>query len=261
MLAAQRGQLQRAGVVVPAANRRSGLPLRRRVSANSIQCSAASAAWPDHIANVVRQQPALQLAVSVVAVCQRVIRTARDSFEAAFPKLQNVDSEVRHCLLGSMAHRWGVEAAMAAPPSCDARWCVQRIAPHAHPAAAQSSLALFSTAPLFTFDCEYPQALKAQLSQLSRNMRLMALFVLPLARASTESLTAVYARTFEKAAFGFAKVCGRGVWEGEGGNVAGPGTCGRPDNASRHAAGPSLASARGVDAVAAASSAPLELHC
>lgn len=34
----------------------------------------------------------------------------------------------------------------------------------------------------------------------------MALVVLPLARASSESLTAVYARTFEKAAFGFAKV-------------------------------------------------------
>jgi hypothetical protein len=37
-------------------------------------------------------------------------------------------------------------------------------------------------------------------------MRMMAFLVLPLARASTESLTAVYARTFEKAAFGFAKV-------------------------------------------------------
>lgn len=34
----------------------------------------------------------------------------------------------------------------------------------------------------------------------------MALLALPLARASTESLTAVYARTFEKAAFGFAKM-------------------------------------------------------
>lgn len=37
-------------------------------------------------------------------------------------------------------------------------------------------------------------------------MRLMAVVVLPLARASTETLSAVYARTFEKAAFGFAKV-------------------------------------------------------
>lgn len=37
-------------------------------------------------------------------------------------------------------------------------------------------------------------------------MRVMAI-ILPLARAATnESLSAVYARTFEKAAFGFAKV-------------------------------------------------------
>lgn len=35
---------------------------------------------------------------------------------------------------------------------------------------------------------------------------MMALLALPLARASTESLTAVYSRTFEKAAFGFAKM-------------------------------------------------------
>eukprot|EP00195_Chlamydomonas_chlamydogama_P006628 CAMPEP_0202905152 /NCGR_PEP_ID=MMETSP1392-20130828/32832_1 /ASSEMBLY_ACC=CAM_ASM_000868 /TAXON_ID=225041 /ORGANISM="Chlamydomonas chlamydogama, Strain SAG 11-48b" /LENGTH=175 /DNA_ID=CAMNT_0049593121 /DNA_START=472 /DNA_END=999 /DNA_ORIENTATION=- len=45
-----------------------------------------------------------------------------------------------------------------------------------------------------------------QLKQLSSNMRLLA-FVAPLARAATsESLTAVYARTFERAAFGFAKM-------------------------------------------------------
>jgi hypothetical protein len=42
--------------------------------------------------------------------------------------------------------------------------------------------------------------------QLYRNMRAMAFLVLPLARVSQESLSAVYARTFEKAAFGFAKV-------------------------------------------------------
>ncbi|GBF89893.1 fanciful K+ uptake-b family transporter [Raphidocelis subcapitata] len=42
--------------------------------------------------------------------------------------------------------------------------------------------------------------------QLARGARTMALLALPLARASTESLTAVYARTFEKAAFGFAKM-------------------------------------------------------
>jgi hypothetical protein len=37
-------------------------------------------------------------------------------------------------------------------------------------------------------------------------MRVMAFLVLPLARVSQESLSAVYARTFEKAAFGFAKM-------------------------------------------------------
>lgn len=42
--------------------------------------------------------------------------------------------------------------------------------------------------------------------QLARGARMMALLALPLARASAESLTAVYARTFEKAAFGFAKM-------------------------------------------------------
>lgn len=43
--------------------------------------------------------------------------------------------------------------------------------------------------------------------QLARGAaRAAAVLVLPLARASTESLTAVYARTFEKAAFGFAKM-------------------------------------------------------
>jgi uncharacterized protein YggT (Ycf19 family) len=42
--------------------------------------------------------------------------------------------------------------------------------------------------------------------QLARGARAMAVLALPLARASTESLTAVYARTFEKAAFGFAKM-------------------------------------------------------
>jgi hypothetical protein len=41
---------------------------------------------------------------------------------------------------------------------------------------------------------------------LYRNMRVMAFLVLPLARVSQESLSAVYARTFEKAAFGFAKM-------------------------------------------------------
>ncbi len=50
------------------------------------------------------------------------------------------------------------------------------------------------------------QELKVQLLQLRSNMKVMALVVLPFARAGTESLTAVYTRTFEKAAFGFAKV-------------------------------------------------------
>ncbi|WIA12443.1 hypothetical protein OEZ86_003404 [Tetradesmus obliquus] len=50
------------------------------------------------------------------------------------------------------------------------------------------------------------QEAKQQLMLLYRNMRAMAFLVLPLARVSQESLSAVYARTFEKAAFGFAKM-------------------------------------------------------
>lgn len=50
------------------------------------------------------------------------------------------------------------------------------------------------------------QELRAQLMSLYKNMRVMAFLVLPLARVSQESLSAVYARTFEKAAFGFAKM-------------------------------------------------------
>lgn len=51
-----------------------------------------------------------------------------------------------------------------------------------------------------------PQELRTQLMSLYKNMRVMAFLVLPLARVSQESLSAVYARTFEKAAFGFAKM-------------------------------------------------------
>eukprot|EP00878_Enallax_costatus_P006018 GHUV01006312.1.p1 GENE.GHUV01006312.1~~GHUV01006312.1.p1 ORF type:complete len:243 (+),score=38.56 GHUV01006312.1:947-1675(+) len=50
------------------------------------------------------------------------------------------------------------------------------------------------------------QEMQQQLFQLYRNARMMAFLVLPLARVSQESLSAVYARTFEKAAFGFAKM-------------------------------------------------------
>ncbi|MEW5297876.1 MAG: hypothetical protein WDW38_007066 [Sanguina aurantia] len=44
-----------------------------------------------------------------------------------------------------------------------------------------------------------------QLRDAYRKTRLMA-FMLPLAKVSTESLAVVYARTFERAAFGFAKM-------------------------------------------------------
>ena len=49
------------------------------------------------------------------------------------------------------------------------------------------------------------QDVKHQLKQLSTNARLAA-FIAPFAAASSDSLTAVYTRTFERAAFGFAKV-------------------------------------------------------
>ena len=49
------------------------------------------------------------------------------------------------------------------------------------------------------------QDVKRQLKQISSNARLAA-FIAPFAAASSDSLTAVYTRTFERAAFGFAKV-------------------------------------------------------
>ncbi len=50
------------------------------------------------------------------------------------------------------------------------------------------------------------QDVHEQLCRLKAGVRVLA-FVAPLARAAgSESLTALYARTFERAAFGFAKV-------------------------------------------------------
>eukprot|EP00798_Chlamydomonas_sp_ICE-L_P004997 gene4997-34781_t len=49
------------------------------------------------------------------------------------------------------------------------------------------------------------QGMRGQIKSMAHGMRMLAL-VVPLARVSTESLTAVYARTFERAAFGFAKM-------------------------------------------------------
>ena len=49
------------------------------------------------------------------------------------------------------------------------------------------------------------QDINHQIRQLSTNARLAA-FIAPFAAASSDSLTAVYTRTFERAAFGFAKV-------------------------------------------------------
>jgi uncharacterized protein YggT (Ycf19 family) len=59
------------------------------------------------------------------------------------------------------------------------------------------------------------QDVKHQLKQLSNNARLAA-FIAPFAAASSDSLTAVYTRTFERAAFGFAKVCSEKCQGNEG---------------------------------------------
>lgn len=50
------------------------------------------------------------------------------------------------------------------------------------------------------------RALRRRLTAARFGVRAMAVVALPLARAGAESLSAVYARTFEKAAFGFAKM-------------------------------------------------------
>ncbi len=52
----------------------------------------------------------------------------------------------------------------------------------------------------------HPQDVHVQLQKLKANVSLLAI-IAPLARVGgSESLTALYARTFERAAFGFAKV-------------------------------------------------------
>lgn len=50
------------------------------------------------------------------------------------------------------------------------------------------------------------KALRRRLTAARFGIKAMAVVALPLARAGAESLSAVYARTFEKAAFGFAKM-------------------------------------------------------
>ncbi|KXZ42743.1 hypothetical protein GPECTOR_121g444 [Gonium pectorale] len=52
-----------------------------------------------------------------------------------------------------------------------------------------------------------PQDVQRQMADLRKGARLLGLVVLPFAKAfAAESLTSVYARTFERAAFGFAKM-------------------------------------------------------
>jgi hypothetical protein len=71
----------------------------------------------------------------------------------------------------------------------------------------QQSYAFSSTTAFTLRTLSLPaQEVHVQLRGLRDNVRMLAL-VAPLARAaSSESLTALYARTFERAAFGFAKV-------------------------------------------------------
>jgi len=107
-----------------------------------VNCAAAGSQWQSSIASTLQQQPAFQLAASVVSACQQFVAAVRQQISSAFPQLQSMNK----------------------------------------------------------------QELRQQLFNTYKNMRMMAFLVLPLARASTESLTAVYARTFEKAAFGFAKM-------------------------------------------------------
>lgn len=55
-------------------------------------------------------------------------------------------------------------------------------------------------------DVNVPE-INRQIRDMGRNLRVMAMVAAPFAKAaSSESLSAVYARTFEKAAFGFAKM-------------------------------------------------------
>jgi hypothetical protein len=138
------------------------------------------------------------------AACQRLISGIRNQCEAAFPQLQNVDQQVRP------GHRGGAGTACGAIPVA-ARVAGQPPPPPPTRCPCPSSGGSKPARTLTPRGWPPPhrlQALKQQLLSLRRNMQLMALVVLPLAKVSSESLTAVYARTFEKAAFGFAKVSG-----------------------------------------------------
>jgi hypothetical protein len=71
----------------------------------SVTASAATAPWGPGssnptaaaIAAAVQQQPAFQLAASVIRACQQVVAAGQERLAAAFPQLQNVDKQVCAC--------------------------------------------------------------------------------------------------------------------------------------------------------------------
>jgi hypothetical protein len=188
------------------------------------QCSAASPQWLARLAVAIQQQPAALLAVQAAVAVHRAVSAIRDGLDRAFPQLQHVSKEVRAwrarppiranartlrrpaMARGRCSYGGGLErphsqrGGPTGPPPKHmrrARATHARGRAHAH---ARARARAYTTQDLRR--------------QLSRGARMMALLALPLARASSESLTAVYARTFEKAAFGFAKV-GAG-WDAPG---------------------------------------------
>jgi hypothetical protein len=176
------------------------------------------------LASAIEQQPAVMLVCQAVVACQRMVSTLRDGFSKAFPQLQDVNKDVSLalCLTGMAAGGVGaasgtwvdniVDGGGSSGSGCRCRCCRcfrSSCFPHRRHPPKPASCSLPPCPPPYT----HTQDLKRH---LARGARMMALLALPLARASTESLTAVYARTFEKAAFGFAK-----VRAGEGGRAEG----------------------------------------
>lgn len=66
----------------------------RQAGLQRIDCVAANPSWQNTAAAVVAQQPALQLAASVLRAVSGFVAAARERFAQAFPQMQDVDKQV-----------------------------------------------------------------------------------------------------------------------------------------------------------------------
>jgi hypothetical protein len=84
------------GQALPRLTSRVPHPVQRRMHrAVLVSCAASGSQWQSSIASTLQQQPAFQLAVSVVSVCQQFVAAVRQQISSAFPQLQSVNKQVR----------------------------------------------------------------------------------------------------------------------------------------------------------------------